>query len=188
MKVFLLILAGLVVAVLFIAFLLPTSQKSTDNKIMSMESAALLAPSAVPAHVNRSPASATAQSASGQKVLGETAPQDLGTSEDAKAATLETINEAMTTYSAEGLPVLRPYLKNPDPEIRAAALEAIVQLGVPEGAQVLREAANSAKTTREQIEMLQGAEFLELPRLPVGELKKLIQSGAIRIPQQLPAE
>lgn len=95
------------------------------------------------------------------------------------------INEAMTTYSEEGLPVLKPYLTHSDPEIRDAAVEAVVQLAVPAGAEVLRDAARKASTSEEQIRMLQGAEFLELPRLPLDELKKLIDSGAVQAPDQL---
>ena len=186
MKIFLTMLASLVAAVLFAAFMLPANQRSVHGKIVPAEDGALLASSAGPGSGGAASVNAIARPTSGQKAVGEKQTPDLGAPEETKSATLERINEAMTTYSAEGLPTLKAYLSNSDPEIRAAALEAIIQLAVPEGAQVLREAAKSAKTAREQIEMLEGAEFLELPRLPVGELKKLIQSGAIRVPQQLP--
>jgi hypothetical protein len=85
----------------------------------------------------------------------------------------------MTTYSEEGLPVLEPYLSHADPEIRAAATEAIIQLAVPAGAGVLRKAAKNSRNTEEQIQLLQGADFLELPRMPLDELKKLMQNGVV---------
>lgn len=96
------------------------------------------------------------------------------------------INEAMTTYSEEGLPVLKPYLTHSDPEIRDAAVEAIVQLAVPTGAEVLRDAARKAATSEEQIRMLQGAEFLELPRLPLDQLKKMMDDGTVQLPNPTP--
>jgi hypothetical protein len=89
------------------------------------------------------------------------------------------IHEAMVTYSEEGLPVLEPYLTNSDPEIRSAAIEAIKQLAVPVAAPVLRSAAKNASSPQEEIEMLEAADFLELPRLPLDELKKLMEQGSV---------
>jgi len=83
----------------------------------------------------------------------------------AKEQTLETIQEAMTTYSAEGVPTLQPMLSNPDPEIRFAAMEAMKQLSVPEAAAALRAAANTRTDPEERKAMLDAAEFAELPSL-----------------------
>ena len=85
----------------------------------------------------------------------------------------------MVTYSEEGLPVLKAYLTNSDPEVRLAAIEAIKQLAVPSGAEVLQAAVKNAKTAEEAKEMLVAAEFLKLPRLPISELKRLIKEGKI---------
>ena len=85
----------------------------------------------------------------------------------------------MVTYSKEGLPTLVPYLTNSDPEIRSAAIEAIKQLAVPVAAPVLRSAAKNASSPQEEIEMLEAADFLELPRLPLDELKKLMEQGSV---------
>lgn len=76
---------------------------------------------------------------------------------------LEVIEDATTTYDVEGLTVLGPLLKNPDPEIREATIEGIIQLGETAGAKILREAARQAKDPREARRMIEAAAFLELP-------------------------
>lgn len=98
---------------------------------------------------------------------------------ETKEQALGTIDAAMSTYSEEGLPILTPYLGHEDPDIRSATIEAMKQLAVPEAAKVLRRAAKSAKNDRERIDMLQAAEFLELPRLPLSEVRKLLKVDAI---------
>jgi hypothetical protein len=108
-------------------------------------------------------------------------PPPLATEESltAKGQDLDRVHDAMVTYSEEGLPVLKAYLTNSDPEVRLAAIEAIEQLAVPSGAEVLQAAAKNAKTAEEAKEMLAAAEFLKLPRLPISELKRLIKEGKI---------
>ncbi len=69
----------------------------------------------------------------------------------------------MRTYSAGALPVLGGYLRHGDAEVRRAAREAMVQLGLAEGAGVLREAADTAADPQEALAMLDAAELLELP-------------------------
>ena len=81
--------------------------------------------------------------------------------------TLERIREATVTYSEEGLVVLRPLLMSKDPEIRAAAVEGIVQLGVGGGAAVLRDAAARSTNAEERKTLLESAAFIELPAYPV---------------------
>lgn len=119
-------------------------------------------------------------------IVGSASAQNAIDTPEAKDDIFIRINEAMTTYSEEGLPVLTPYLAHSDPEIRDAAVEAIVQLAVPSGAEVLRNAARKAATSEEQIRMLQGAEFLELPRLPLDQLKKMIDDGTVQLPNPAP--
>jgi hypothetical protein len=82
-----------------------------------------------------------------------------------KEQTIETINDAMLTYSAEGVPVLAPLLANPDEEIRAEAIEAMKQLGVPEAAGALRYAASRTSDPEEKATLLEAAEFVETPPL-----------------------
>jgi len=83
--------------------------------------------------------------------------------ETAKDQVLEIIENAMVTYSPEGLTVLGPLLKHSDPEIREASIEGIIQLGEKSGVKTLREAARQTKNPVEARRMLQAAEFLELP-------------------------
>jgi hypothetical protein len=94
------------------------------------------------------------------------------------------IHDAMVTYSEEGLPVLEGYLANSDKEVRLAAIEAIKQLSVPAGADVLLAAAKKAKTPEEIKEMMEAAEFLKLPRLPAEEVRKLFNDGKLSPPQE----
>lgn len=95
-----------------------------------------------------------------------------------KRKQLDEIQAAMVTYSAESLPVLKPYLSSPDPQVRAAAIDAVVQLAAPEGADLLRGAAKSAKSPEEQEKLLQAASYLELPRFPVEEFLNTETRGA----------
>ena len=81
--------------------------------------------------------------------------------------TLERIHEATVTYSEEGLAALSPLLMSKDPEIRAAAVEGIVQLGVAGGAAVLRDAASRSTIAEDRKTMLDSAAFIELPPYPV---------------------
>lgn len=101
-----------------------------------------------------------------------------------KEKSLEKIHEAMVTYSEEGLPVIKPYLSHPDSEVRVAAIDAVINLAVPAGADVLRQASKTARNSEEQIKMIQGADFLELPRIPLDLLKQIVeQRAAARTPQ-----
>lgn len=82
-----------------------------------------------------------------------------------KEQMLATIQDAMTTWSAEGVPVLQPMLSNPDREIREAAVEAMKQLGVPEAVVALRTAARKTSDPEERQAMLDAAAWAELPPL-----------------------
>jgi hypothetical protein len=77
------------------------------------------------------------------------------------------IDDAIVTYSPEGVGVIAPYLSSGDPEIRAAAIEGLKQLDEPEGAKVLRRAAGSSTNPRDKKELLEAAEFIELPPVQV---------------------
>ncbi len=86
-----------------------------------------------------------------------------GEVEAAREQIFETIHDASVTYDVEGLKVLGPLLGHADPEVRAATIEGIIQLGETAGAKTLREAARKAKEPREAAEMIRAAKFLELP-------------------------
>lgn len=84
-------------------------------------------------------------------------------SPEGRQPTIDAIDDAVVTYSPEGLKVLGPLLADPDPAIRAATVEGIIQLGERRGAEVLRRAAQTTRNPKEQARMIQAAEFLELP-------------------------
>lgn len=88
---------------------------------------------------------------------------DTAGDESARTAVLAMIEEAMVTYSEEGLVVLGPLLRHPDPAIRAAAIDGVVQLGETSGAKVLREASRRVGNSSDAAKMIEAAEFLELP-------------------------
>lgn len=95
---------------------------------------------------------------------------DTGGDLEAQEPFFEAIMEASATYSPEGLVVLEPLLGHPDPEIREAAIEGIVQLGEPEGVAVLRRTAEGTAFPEDRGALLEAAEFLELPEVDGGAL------------------
>jgi hypothetical protein len=80
---------------------------------------------------------------------------------------LTKIDDAIVTYSPEGVDIIAPYLASKDPEIRAAAIEGLKQLGEPEGAARLREVARGITNQRDRKELLDAADFIELPPVEV---------------------
>jgi len=84
-----------------------------------------------------------------------------------KEAILVEIDDAIVTYSPEGVGIITPYLSNSDRELRSAAVEGLKQLGEPEGAKVLRRMARSVTDPRTRQEFLEAAEFIELPPVEV---------------------
>ncbi|WP_346334543.1 hypothetical protein [Prosthecobacter sp. SYSU 5D2] len=84
------------------------------------------------------------------------------------AQIIATIDDAAVLYSPEGLPKIQPYLLHSDPEVRAAAIDGMVNLGEAGGAALLRAAANLAPSAEEAAAMREAAAFLDLPpgRLP----------------------
>lgn len=90
----------------------------------------------------------------------------------AKAAIIEKIHDASTTYDAAYLPVIKPYLLDADPEIRENAVNAMIVLGDASAGKMLRDAAIQMKTAEDVKMMLEAAEFVELPE---ADLKKFIK-------------
>lgn len=176
--------AGLLLgALLFGSALLVFTRVPTSEGTVGRSSAAS------PASVNRQGTRAVdipEGSANAPRVAAAPLPDGVGDAPKQSEEIFQEIEDAMTTYSEEGLPVLKPYLSHPDPEIREAAVEAIVQLAVPSGAAVLKDAARRARSTEEQIRMLEGAEFLELPRLPLDKLRTMIESGEVQARVPIP--
>lgn len=73
------------------------------------------------------------------------------------------IEDAATSYSAEDLPKIKPYLTHPDPEIRKAARQGVVTLGDAAGGPLLREAAMFATSAEEATALREAADYVELP-------------------------
>jgi len=92
-----------------------------------------------------------------------------------KEIVLHTLGEAATTYEATSLPVIEPHLYSPDPEIRGAALNAVVILGDKAGAPLLRKAALSATNSAEAAELMDQAAYLELPPARLHLIKRPTQ-------------
>lgn len=90
---------------------------------------------------------------------------------------MEAIQTASVSYDPVELPRIQPFLSHPDPEVRAAALNGIVVLGHAAGAPLLREAARSAATTKEAVELLTKADYLELPSAPVSMRSRFKKAG-----------
>lgn len=61
-------------------------------------------------------------------------------------------------------------LTNPEKEIRDAAIEATKQFGSTNAIPTLKAVAANTTDTREQIDLLEAADFLSLPSLPVSAL------------------
>lgn len=89
-----------------------------------------------------------------------------------RAAAIEKMQEASTTYDPAELPVIRPYLVHPDPELRAAAVEAMIVLGDSSAGPMLRQAAKSLASEEEAKKMEQAADYIELPPAKLKDVKE----------------
>jgi HEAT repeat protein len=84
---------------------------------------------------------------------------DPAPAEDAAAV----IQEAVITYSPAGVRALRPFLHDPDPAIRRAARDGLVQLGEADAVPFLREAALQVEDPEEIVSLREAADLLALP-------------------------
>lgn len=73
------------------------------------------------------------------------------------------IQQAMTTYAPSGVQPIRPFLTDPDPAIRQAARDGLVQLGEPDAIPHLRAAAATLQDPGEIASFQEAAELLALP-------------------------
>lgn len=97
----------------------------------------------------------------------------LPTPDSQKEAICSRLIEYASSYEATSLPLIAPYLTSNDREIRDAAVNAIVVLGDASGGAILRNAAASIKDPREAAAMLDQADYVELPRVPIQAMPKL---------------
>lgn len=100
-------------------------------------------------------------------------------------AALEKMHEAAVTYDPAELQVIRPYLENPDPELRAYAVEAIIILGDSSAGPMLREAAKKLASPEEALKMEQAADYIELPPANLKQISEFIKS---RTPEEQDAD
>jgi hypothetical protein len=92
----------------------------------------------------------------------------------AKEAAIEMIQDAATTYDPAQLAVIRPYLTSVDPELRAAAVDAMIVLGDASAGAMLRLAAAGNPSGEEAAAMMKAADYVELPP---ANLKMLAQKS-----------
>lgn len=76
------------------------------------------------------------------------------------------------SYKPASLSQIDPWLSNPDKDIRSAALNAVLLIGDPAGACLLRKAAKSVDDPREASVLLDKADYLELPSFKLGNPRK----------------
>jgi hypothetical protein len=67
------------------------------------------------------------------------------------------------TYDKVALPRITPYLASADPDIRQEAINAVVNIGDPAGAPFLRSQAAREADFNKKKELLDLADWLELP-------------------------
>lgn len=80
-----------------------------------------------------------------------------------QAVILGQIEDASVTYDAKALPLIEPYLLNPDPVIREAAMKGMINLGDAAAGPLLREASHHVSTPQEAVTLLEAADYVELP-------------------------
>jgi hypothetical protein len=73
------------------------------------------------------------------------------------------IQQAVLTYSPDGVKAIRPFLQDPDPAIRRAARDGLVQLGEADAVPYLREAALRVEDQEEIVSLREAADLLALP-------------------------
>jgi hypothetical protein len=80
-----------------------------------------------------------------------------------QAVILAQIEDASVTYDAKALPLIEPYLLNPDPVVREAAMKGMINLGDAAAGPLLREASHHVSTPQEAVALLEAADYVELP-------------------------
>jgi len=102
---------------------------------------------------------------SGKKVNGDELPA-VDLSKDKEQVQAE-IADLSTQYDASAVKPLAAYLYHTDPEIRASARNGLIQLGEAGAVPYLRKAAKEELDPHEAKQLLEAAEFLELPPEPL---------------------
>jgi hypothetical protein len=80
-----------------------------------------------------------------------------------KDKVIDNLREASVTYDKVALPRITPYLASADPDVRQEAINAVVNIGDPAGAPFLRSQAAREADFNKKKELLDLADWLELP-------------------------
>lgn len=84
-------------------------------------------------------------------------------SPEQRATARQSIEEAVTTYEPAAVKTIAAFLQDPDPEIRTAARDGLIQLGEQDAIPVLRLAATRMANEAEAAACREAADYLELP-------------------------
>jgi hypothetical protein len=103
---------------------------------------------------------------------------DDGDDDPAWVALQDQIEEAMTTWSEEGLAVLEPLLSHPSARVRAETVDAIIQMDLPAASPMLRAAARRASSAAERRRLEQAADFNDLPSVSSEQLRQIMAPAA----------
>lgn len=103
---------------------------------------------------------------------------DDGDDDPAWVALRDQIEEAMATWSEEGLAELQPLLSHPNARVRAEVVDAIIQMDLPAASPILRGAARRASSAAERRRLEQAADFNDLPSISSEELQQIMSPSA----------
>ena len=99
-------------------------------------------------------------------------PEQKEALEKNRKAALEIMDDAATSYDAAELPKIQPYLVNPDPQLREAAMNAMIVLGDASAGAMMREAAKSMSSPEEAVKLLKSADYVELPSADIKKISE----------------
>lgn len=99
---------------------------------------------------------------------------DDGDDDPAWVALRDQIEEAMATWSDEGLAELQPLLSHPSARVRAEVVDAIIQMDLPAASPMLRAAARRASSAAERRRLEQAANFNDLPSITAQEVREML--------------
>lgn len=114
------------------------------------------------------------ESSFGKHGSGLAQPQMPAIDESNPVEVLGRIEQAASMLDPSYLRFISPYLKHRHPDVRAAAVSGIVNLGDVAGAAVLRSAAATHPDQGEALHMIEMAKWLELPPIPTEVLTQRI--------------
>jgi hypothetical protein len=103
---------------------------------------------------------------------------DDGDDDPAWVALRDQVEEAMATWSEEGLAELQPLLSHPSARVRAEVVDAIIQMDLPAASPMLRAAARRASSAAERRRLEQAADFNDLPSISSEELQQIMSPSA----------